>query len=97
MKGQYEQQCNAAALEDMGVPVLKKLKTSKLEIIKNWVDNIQAIPVDFPDITGQILDQVFEKHISFNEDLSPVSILNPYPGKKIRKISLGNVLHQITG
>ncbi len=30
MKGQYEQQCNAAALKTMGVPVLKKLKISKV-------------------------------------------------------------------
>ncbi len=39
MKGQYEQQCNAAALKEMGVPVLKKLKISKVEKIINWVTN----------------------------------------------------------
>ncbi len=37
MKGQYEQQCNAAALKEMGVPVLKKLKISKVEKIIDWV------------------------------------------------------------
>ncbi len=97
MKGQYEQQCNAAALKEMGVPVLKKLKTSNSETIKAGVYNVQIIPVDFPDITEQILNQIFEKHISVNQNLSHVSIVTPYPNKKIRKISLGNVLHQITG
>ncbi len=97
MKGQYEQQCNAAALKEMGVPVLNKLKLSRLENIKNWVDTPQIIPVDFPDITDQIINQVFENHISENQNLSAISIVTPLPGKKIRKISLGNVLHQITG
>ncbi|MDQ6843037.1 MAG: glycosyl transferase [Bacteroidota bacterium] len=97
MKGQYEQQCNAAALKEMGVPVLKKLKPSNLDVIKDWVDLLQIIPVDFPDITEQIIDTIFEKHLSINQKLSPVSIASPYTGKKIRKISLSNVLHQITG
>ena len=34
MKGQYEQQCNAAALKKMDIPVLKKLKLSQLEKLK---------------------------------------------------------------
>src|SRR5690606_40225251 len=29
MKGQFEQQCNAAALKTMGVPVIRKLKDRK--------------------------------------------------------------------
>ena len=62
MKGQYEQQCNAAALKEMGVPVLKKLKISKVEKINNWVTNGRIIPVDYPNITEQIIDEVFKKH-----------------------------------
>jgi uncharacterized protein (TIGR00661 family) len=58
MKSQYEQQCNAAALEDMGVPILKSLKKKNLEKIKQWVNNPQFIPVDYPDITEQIIDQL---------------------------------------
>ncbi len=97
MKGQYEQQCNAAALKEMGVPVLKKLKLSRIENIKNWVDTPQIIPVDFPDITEQILDLVFANHVSENQHPSAISLVAPLRRKKIRKISLGNVLHQITG
>jgi predicted glycosyltransferase len=97
MKGQYEQQCNAAALKDMGVPVLKKLKLSKAEAIKKWIADSSVIPVSYPDMTEQIINRIFEKHTSVNQSLPPISIVNSYQGKKIRSISLGNVLHQITG
>ncbi len=96
MKGQYEQQCNAAALKEMGVPVLKKLKLSKLAEINEWINNDQIIPVDYQDITKQIINQIFVNHT--------YTIQKPYavPGKassekKIRRISLGDILHQITG
>jgi hypothetical protein len=58
MKGQYEQQCNAAALNQLGVPVLKTLKIDYLNQIKNWVDLPQNISVDYPDITEEIIDKV---------------------------------------
>jgi uncharacterized protein (TIGR00661 family) len=96
MKGQYEQQCNAAALKEMGIPVLKKLKLSKVEKIIDWVKNGKIIPVNYPDITQKVLDEVFKKHTAI-----PLPFTAPptdsYPGKKLRRISLGNILHQITG
>jgi len=58
MKGQYEQQCNAAALNQLGVPVLKTLKIDYLNQIKNWVDLPQNISVDYPDITEEIIDKL---------------------------------------
>ena len=61
MKGQYEQQCNAAALKKMGVPVLKKLKISKVEKIIDWVKKGKIIPVDYPNITEKVVDEVFAK------------------------------------
>ncbi len=63
MKGQYEQQCNAAALELMGVPVLKSLKNKHLEKLKSWIQNPQAIPVLYPDITEKIIDMVIRENI----------------------------------
>lgn len=97
MKGQYEQQCNAAALEEMGVPVLKKLKKSHVKDIADWVYTMQIISVHFPNITEHILDMIIEKHFSKKQKLSAVAVDPAYAGKKIKKISLGNVLHQITG
>jgi uncharacterized protein (TIGR00661 family) len=38
IRGQYEQFCNAAALERMGVPVLKALDTRFAGIFRSWMD-----------------------------------------------------------
>ena len=62
MKGQYEQQCNAAALNKLGVPVLKTLKIDYLNQIKNWVDLPQHINVNYPDITEEIIDKLIAEN-----------------------------------
>lgn len=95
MKGQYEQQCNAAALKKMGVPVLKKLKLSNIEKIKNWVEKGELIKVHYPDITHEIIDEIFNKYANTLQTSYPVS--SNHHDKKLRQISLGNILHQITG
>ena len=60
MKGQYEQQCNAAALKKMGVPVLKSLKEKHLLKIQEWILNDPIIPVNYPDQTDEIIDEIIE-------------------------------------
>ncbi len=62
MKGQYEQQCNAAALKTMGVPVIKSLKRKHLDKIKTWVADKQFIPVNFPNNTEKIIDMIIKNH-----------------------------------
>ena len=63
MKGQYEQQCNAAALKTMGVPVIKSLKKKYIKDITNWVENDTIVNVDYPDITEQIIDTILKEHL----------------------------------
>ncbi|MBQ4913872.1 glycosyl transferase [Maribacter sp. MMG018] len=58
MKGQYEQQCNAAALKDMNVPVIKSLKEKHLEKIRHWIDSDKIVEVDYPDITSNIVQRL---------------------------------------
>lgn len=60
MKGQYEQQCNAAALEEMGVPVLKNLRSKNLSRIGDWLQSEDKITVDYPDITRSIVSRIIE-------------------------------------
>jgi uncharacterized protein (TIGR00661 family) len=62
MKGQYEQQCNAAALNEMGVPVIKSFKKKHLPTIAEWLKSDNRIEVDYPDITERILDHIFSKY-----------------------------------
>jgi uncharacterized protein (TIGR00661 family) len=64
MKNQYEQQCNAAALKTMGVPVISSLKPKHLPVIRDWLDDGPVIPVNYPDETEQIIDQILQKHAS---------------------------------
>src|SRR5450631_1786365 len=64
MKGQYEQQCNAAALKEMGVPVLKSLKGKHLDKIKSWTRESQSVPVIYPDKTEEIIERVIRENIS---------------------------------
>ena len=96
MKGQYEQQCNAAALKKMNVPVLKKLKISRVEKIIDWVNNGKIIAVNYPNITQDVVDEVFKKHSTIPHQFD-VPATDFHPGKKLRRISLGNILNQITG
>ena len=61
MKNQYEQQLNAAALKDMGVPVIKSLKPKHDEKIQDWLTNGKPVKVNYPDNTQQVLDLLFKE------------------------------------
>jgi uncharacterized protein (TIGR00661 family) len=63
MQNQYEQQYNAAALKEMGIPVIKKLKQKHYEKIYDWLSNTYKIKITYPDITEQIINRIFELHV----------------------------------
>ncbi|NMH89836.1 glycosyltransferase family protein [Flavivirga algicola] len=63
MKGQYEQQCNAAALKEMGVPVIKSLKKKHFGKLMDWIESNTYVEVDYPDITESIIDQLLEESL----------------------------------
>lgn len=60
MKTQYEQQCNAAALKDLGAPVISKLSGKYSDVISNWIHHGKPIDVDYQNITEKVIDKVFE-------------------------------------
>lgn len=62
MKGQYEQQCNAAALENIGVSVIKSLKEKHLNKITSWTLSNEFIGVNYLNETKEIIDSLFLKH-----------------------------------
>ncbi|NEU07841.1 glycosyl transferase [Flavihumibacter sp. R14] len=64
MKGQYEQQCNAAALAEMDVDVIKSLKKKNIDKIKRWTESQKYVQVHYPDITGKVVDDIIENHKS---------------------------------
>lgn len=93
MKGQYEQHCNAAALKEMGVPVLKSLKLENIEKIMNWIDKGPVIPVDFPDCTEEIINTILAKHEII--DGQQAVIEKQYTVKKFRNLILRKIIAQI--
>lgn len=62
MKGQYEQQCNAAALKLMGIPVLKNLKQKQFKKLKGWLESESEASVHYPDETEWILSEIISRH-----------------------------------
>jgi uncharacterized protein (TIGR00661 family) len=71
MKSQYEQHCNAAALKEMGVPVLKKLSKKQEDKIATWLQSSGTIAVNYPDETYNILQHVLRAGTAVKESLMP--------------------------
>ena len=96
MKGQYEQQCNAAALKKIGVKVLKSLKPKHIEEITKWVsEDEEPIAVDFPEILESIISQIIERH-GENKFATNVSIGNkPSSLKILRQLTLNKIMSKI--
>jgi len=62
MQNQYEQQCNAAALASMGIPVIKSLSRKYYDRIRLWLNAGKAQRVEYPDQTAQIIDRIIREH-----------------------------------
>lgn len=59
MKNQYEQQCNASALKNLGVPVLYDFNETAVEDLKSWVSSKKIVKVDYSESPQKIVNQVF--------------------------------------
>lgn len=62
MQAQYEQQCNAAAAAQIGVPVIKQLSRKYYNKIQWWLLSDERIKVDYPDQTEDIIKQLINEH-----------------------------------
>lgn len=65
MKGQYEQQCNAACLKSMGVPVIDSLHRRNRAQLALWLDSGEPIQVHYPDNAADIAERIFRLFWSF--------------------------------
>ena len=95
MKGQYEQQCNAAALKTMGVPVIKTLKKKHLDKIKTWVGGKQDITVNYPNSTERIINMIIKKHGNVPAQKNVVLGQAIHSVKKLKDKSLGKILNKL--
>ncbi|WKV12216.1 glycosyltransferase family protein [Marivirga harenae] len=55
MRGQYEQQCNAVALQKMGVKVIESLKLSQLDTLKLFITEANVVNTNYPNQTDAIV------------------------------------------
>ncbi len=63
MRMQYEQQCNAQALREMGVPVFKDLHSLDEELLSDWVKAPHTVAVDYPDHTEHVVEKVLNHQL----------------------------------
>lgn len=78
MKHQYEQHCNAAAVQELGIAVIKSLKTKHQHKVENWLNNKQVLQINFPDETEKIIDFVLAQALS-KKISKPVTKALPVP------------------
>lgn len=97
MKNQFEQQCNAAALMDLGVPVMKSLKLKHLEKLNSWIQEDKKIIVDYPDATREIINNILEAHVEkdISEHLSQNNLHNDFSLKQFKSLILKRILSKI--
>ncbi len=55
IKNQYEQYCNAAAMEKLGVPVLQSIGNKMLPVVRDWVLYHKPLNISYPDNTEKII------------------------------------------
>jgi uncharacterized protein (TIGR00661 family) len=62
IRGQYEQLCNAAALENMGITCLQKIdETFSLELY-NWLHCKKALMINYSKTIPEVMEEVFRIH-----------------------------------
>jgi len=62
IRGQYEQLCNAAALERMGVTVLDKMDGSFAGVFDRWMQGNKQKAVEYSNIAPQVVNHLFENY-----------------------------------
>ncbi len=77
----YIAQCNAAALKQMGVPVLKKFSRTKRSKIAAWIASEKIVTVDYRDRTLEALQNIF----------TVVAVLRETPGGRLFPLPSGGI------
>ncbi|MFT2011223.1 glycosyltransferase family protein [Pontibacter sp. 13R65] len=62
MKNQFEQVCNAAVLQHMGVSTLKNLKKKQLPALHQWVAEGPTVKVNYPDETAALVQRIVQEN-----------------------------------
>lgn len=69
INGQYEQQCNAAALKKLGVRVYQKIDDDFPDHFTNWINNTTAPDISYPHSTQAIVEVLMFQHSQLRFEL----------------------------
>jgi uncharacterized protein (TIGR00661 family) len=72
-KNQFEQKCNALALKNMGVTVVKKLKKKYVPELLTWMYSSDIVKVDYPDNSELIVQTILNAGVTTSKH-SPVHL-----------------------
>ena len=62
MTNQYEQHLNAAALQEMGIPIIPSLHVKYEKQIAAWLDQAKHIDVHYKDQAQEVINSIVQKH-----------------------------------
>lgn len=60
MSGQYEQHCNAAGLNELGIKSINTLTIEQLDLLKKWNDSGKPLEINYPDQLQELVQEIFE-------------------------------------
>lgn len=61
IKGQYEQKCNAAALEQLGVKTISQLDENFKNVFNDWIANDKDVKLNYEYSTSEIISTLMHK------------------------------------
>ncbi|HEV8284051.1 MAG TPA: glycosyltransferase family protein [Chitinophagaceae bacterium] len=74
IRGQYEQVCNAAALEKLGITCLKSIDENFSSIFYNWIQEKNAVCIDYCNTIPETLEYLFALHEKMKEQQAELVI-----------------------
>lgn len=66
MKGQYEQHCNAAALNSFGIPIIEEWNNEFCQLFSKWMESSNQKKLKITHTAEDIISQIFELPEIFN-------------------------------
>lgn len=63
MKGQFEQQCNAKALGEMGITVLPSFKRKHYLKLEAWLNETSKVRVNYPDNADDLVSTIIREQL----------------------------------
>ena len=95
MKNQYEQHCNAAALKELGVPVIKNLKEKNLPFMKDWLQNEERVELYYEDNTEAIIDHILHVHAVDTGQQAAKADDDDFNIKRFRQLTIRRIVSKL--